>query len=135
MILCRPWTRHAAAPFFDDLQKRASHPAWGSRSGCHVAIAVLLRCESLVPTCTNVLPTQRGDYILDPDVPYVIRCEMKYHWKDFSRCRGSMKMCCPDGIGRENWEWAVTTFGKLSRLMLPPCTGEETLTEVCRLTG
>ena len=92
LILCRSWTRHAAAPFSDDLQKRASHPAWALRFGFHVAIAVLLRCESLVPTCTTVLPTKRGDYTLDPDVPYVIRCEMKYHWKDFSWCRGSMKM-------------------------------------------
>ena len=65
--------------FFDDLQKRVSHPAWGSRSWFHVSTAVLLRCESLVPTCTNVLPTKRGDYIWDYDVPYVICCQMKYH--------------------------------------------------------
>ena len=55
-------------------------------------------------------------------------------WSSIRR-RKSMYMWCLDDVGREIWEWVVTTFGRLSRLMLPPRMGEEALTEVCLLSG
>ena len=55
-------------------------------------------------------------------------------WSSIRR-RGPMHMWCLENIGRESWEWVVTTFGRLSRLMLPPWKGDETLTDVCLLTG
>ena len=45
-------------------------------------------------------------------------------WSSIRR-RGSMDMLCFDNIGRESWEWVVTTFGRLSKLMLPHDRGKQ----------